>query len=87
MDLTEEIQSAVKSKKAVIGFRDSIKSIKDDNSKIVVVANNIPAEMKKEIESSIKSDKIKLEVFEGSSKDLGVICGKPFPISTLTIRD
>ena len=27
-----------------------------------------------------------VEVFEGSSKELGVICGKPFPIMALVIK-
>ncbi len=87
MSLTEEIQSAVKSKNAVVGFRNSVKTIKNGNPKLIVIANNIPPEMKKEIEADIKSGKIKIEVFDGSSKDLGVVCGKPFPVSTLVIRD
>ena len=87
MILTEEIQNAVKTKTIAIGFRDSIKTIKNGKFKVVVVSNNIPQEMKKELESSLKSGKDKVEVFNGSSKDLGVFCGKPFPISTLVIRD
>lgn len=86
MNINEEIQNALKSKNAVIGFKNSIKVMKNETPELVVVSNNIPAEMKKEIEGNLKS-KTRIEVFNGSSKDLGVICGKPFPISTLTIRD
>ncbi len=87
MNLTEEIQNAVKSKNVVLGFRNSIKIIKNGKPKLVVLANNIPEEMKKKIEVDLKSTKAKVEVFDGSSKDLGVACGKPFPVSTLVIRD
>ena len=86
MTLSEEIQNAVKNQNAVIGFRNCIKSLKNENPKLVVIAKNIPVEMKNEIEANIKYAKVKLEIFDGSSKDLGVICGKPFPISTLIIR-
>jgi ribosomal protein L30E len=41
--------------------------------------------MKGEIEHLCKLGKLKLKVFKGSSKELGVICGKPYPISTMVI--
>jgi ribosomal protein L30E len=41
--------------------------------------------MKKEIEHNAKLSKTKIEVFEGTSKELGVICKKQFPIAALVI--
>ena len=85
MDLNDEIQNAIKSKRVVIGFRGSIKAVKTGSPKIVVIASNLPPEMKKEIESGLKSEKTRLEIFNGSSRDLGVLCGKPFPVAALAI--
>ena len=50
------------------------------------MAKNIPEDMRKEIEHHAKIFGIKVSIFEGSSKELGVICGKPFPVSTLVIK-
>lgn len=86
MTVTEEIQSAIKSGKAVVGYKESIKLIKTNSPKLVVMAKNIPVEMKKEIEHNAKISGIKLEIFDGSSKDLGIIVGKPFPVSTISIK-
>lgn len=86
MALTEDIQAAVKAGKATIGYRRSLKSIKTGSAKLAVIANNLPSDMKKNIEQNAKIGDIKVEVFDGTSTQLGVICGKSFPISTLTIE-
>jgi ribosomal protein L30E len=51
-----------------------------------VVAENIPRKMKEEIEHNSKVSNIKIETFSGTSKELGVVCGKQFPISALAIK-
>jgi len=86
MTLIEEIQTAIKSEKTIFGYRESIKFIKVDTPELVIIAKNIPDNMKKEIEHSAKISKVKVEVFDGTSKELGVVCGKPFPITTITIK-
>ena len=86
MSLNDDIQAALKNGKAVLGFRKSIKFIKLNSPKIIVLANNAPEKIRKEIEHNAKMSKCKLEFFEGSSKELGVICGKPFPITTIVIK-
>jgi len=86
MSLQDEVQGALKEGKVILGFRRSIKFIKLNSPKLIVIANNIPENMGKEIEHNAKISKTKVEVFEGSSKELGVICGRPFPITTLVIK-
>jgi len=87
MTLTATIQDAIKSKKAIIGYRKTIRFIKLNSPKLIVIARNIPEKMRKEIENNAKLSKIKIEIFDGTSKELGVICGKQFPISALAVRD
>lgn len=87
MTLRNEIGSAVKSDKVIIGYKQTIKNIKIGSVKLIVIANNIPEELKKKIEHNAKIGGIKMEVFNGSSKELGVVCGRPFPISVIAIRD
>ena len=84
--IEDEIQDAMKGQKAILGYRQSIKFIKLDEPKLVVIAKNIPENKKKEIEHNAKVSNVRMEVFEGSSKDLGVICGKPYPVSIVVIK-
>jgi len=86
MDLKEEIQKALKENNIIIGYRRSIKYIKTQKPRLVVIANNIPDNMRKEIEHNSKISGANLEMFNGSSVDLGVFCGKPFPISVIVIK-
>jgi large subunit ribosomal protein L30e len=86
MTLIEDIQAAIKSGKAVIGYKQSIRFIKLNVPKVIVVAGNMPEKYRKEIEHSTKVSNAKLEVFSGSSKELGIMCGKPFPVTTVVIK-
>jgi large subunit ribosomal protein L30e len=86
MTLTENVQEAIKSKKIIIGYKKSVKFIKLNSPKIIVIAKNIPEKMRGEIEHSSKISDVKVEIFDGTSKELGILCGKEFPISTLVIK-
>jgi len=86
MNLTVSIQEAIKSKKIIMGYRKTVGFIKLNSPKLIVVAKNIPKEMREEIEHNSKVSNIKIETFDGTSKELGVVCGKQFPISTLVIK-
>lgn len=84
--LEEEIKKAIKKKNVIIGFKKSLKYMKINKPKLVVIAKNIQEDRKKEIEYLAKIGKFKVKIFDGTSKELGIVCGKPFPISTLVIK-
>jgi large subunit ribosomal protein L30e len=86
MNLTIAIQEALKSRKIVIGYRKTIRFIKVNSPKLIVISKNIPQKSREEIEHNAKISDINIEVFSGTSKELGIICGKQFPISTLAIK-
>jgi large subunit ribosomal protein L30e len=85
-NLTLAIQDGVKSKKIIIGERETIRFIKVNSPKLIVTAKNISDQMRKEIEHNAKISNLKVEVFDGNSKELGMICGKQFPVSALVIK-
>ena len=87
MKTEEIIRSAVKSNKAVIGYKETVKCLKNNSPKMIIIAKNIPEEFKKEIEHNVKIYKVNIEIFEDSSKELGILCGKPFPVTALAIKD
>jgi len=84
--LNEEIKTALKANKAILGYRRSIRFIKLNRSQLIVMANNVPEQIKSEIEHVAKLSDSKFEIFNGNSRDLGIFCGKPFPVSVLTIK-
>ena len=86
MNVQEEVQTALKNNKVVLGYRRSIKFIKLNAPKLIVVSNNLPDKIKREIDHNAQVSGIKVEIFNGTSKELGIICSKPFPVSTLVIK-
>ena len=84
--LTDEIQEALKSRNAIIGTRASIKFIKANQAKVIVIANNAPDIIKDEIDHIAKLSSSRCETFDGNSRELGTFCGKPFPVSVLAIK-
>lgn len=84
--LIETVQTAIKTNKAIIGYKKSMRFIKTGSPELIVVARNISKKMKDGIEHNARIGGVQVEIFNSSSKELGVVCGKPFPVSTLVIK-
>jgi large subunit ribosomal protein L30e len=86
MVLIQQIQTALKGENVVIGYKKSLEYLRNSSPKLVVISNNLQDDKKAELEHDAKLSGASIEVFEGDSKELGVICGKPFPMSALVIK-
>lgn len=84
--LTKTIKSAVNKKTVVFGYERVLKALKSGKLKLIVHGSNIPDYMLKTIEHNAKIDKVVVKNFEKDSIELGLTCGKPFPVSILGIR-
>jgi len=84
--MLDDLRNAVNEKKIIIGSKQAIKSLKLKNVKHVFMASNCPDNIKKDIEYYSKLTGIKVENFDGTAKQLGVFCGKPFSIAVLAIK-
>jgi len=84
--MTDELRDALKENNIIIGSKQTIKNLKLKNVKKVIVASNCPENIKKDIEYYSKLTGIKFENFDGTAKQLGVFCGKPFSIAVLAIK-
>jgi len=87
MDLVREIQTAVKTGKVVMGYRESLKAVVNGKAKLVLVASNAPSDIKRDLTKHCKLSGTPLLEFPGTLWDLGAVCNKPFMISVLTVLD
>ena len=76
------IKLAVESGKVGYGSRSSMKG--SAKAKLYVLARNTPAEIRSRLLKLAGSGVAVME-FEGSTIELGNVCGCPFPVSVLTI--
>jgi large subunit ribosomal protein L30e len=86
-DVTKAIQIVTKTGKTILGARQSIKAIKHGDVKLVILAANTPSTIRNDIIHYAKLSGVPTMEYEGSSLDLGFICGKPFLVSVVSIQE
>ena len=87
MDIERGIRVAVDTGKVILGSNKSIQAIKLGNGELVVLAANAPKTLKEDVEVYSKLSEIPVHVFDGSSVELGSVCGKPFTVSVLVVQE
>lgn len=83
MSIEKEILQAVKKGNICIGSKIVFKMAKRGKIEEIFYAKNCPEDVVKNLNYYAKISKIKIVAFDGDSKRLGQICGKPF--STLMV--
>lgn len=86
-DLANDIRLAVDSGEAVFGVKESMDSIVASKAKIVIVASSNKKDRINDVMHLAKFSDVKVVVFEGNPMNLGVVCGKPYSVSVLSIME
>lgn len=81
--LTVAVRLAVESGKVEFGGRAASAA----KAKLFIIAGNAPDAIRREVEYHAKKSSIPVLPFEGSSMELGSACGRPFPVSVLSVYD
>ena len=87
MDVDRGIRVAVDTGDVTLGSEKSIQSLKLGKGKLVIVAANAPKDIIEDVEYYANLSEIPSYVYDGSSVDLGSVCGKPFTVATLIVND
>ncbi|MEM2110725.1 MAG: 50S ribosomal protein L30e [Candidatus Bathyarchaeia archaeon] len=86
-DLDRAISMAVKTGKVLFGANTVLNSAMTGKAKLIIVASNCPKATRENLDYYCKLSGISLLSYPKTSLELGRICGKPFSISVLAIRD
>ncbi|HSQ02073.1 MAG TPA: 50S ribosomal protein L30e [Methanobacterium sp.] len=87
MDIDRGIRVAVDTGNVTLGSDKSIQELKLGKGKLVIIAGNCPDDIREDVEQYSKLSNITVYNYEGTSVDLGSVCGKPFTVATLLIKD
>ena len=82
--LEKAIKDAVGDSKCSFGTKEVIKSIK--SSKLVVFSQSVPVSVAQKMIEAAKSAKVPALNYNGSSVDLGRLCGTQFRISAVSLK-
>eukprot|EP00353_Schmidingerella_taraikaensis_P007087 CAMPEP_0185578516 /NCGR_PEP_ID=MMETSP0434-20130131/12980_1 /TAXON_ID=626734 ORGANISM="Favella taraikaensis, Strain Fe Narragansett Bay" /NCGR_SAMPLE_ID=MMETSP0434 /ASSEMBLY_ACC=CAM_ASM_000379 /LENGTH=107 /DNA_ID=CAMNT_0028196335 /DNA_START=30 /DNA_END=353 /DNA_ORIENTATION=- len=85
--INSKLQMVMKSGKAVLGYKEVLKSLRAGSAKLIVIATNCPPIRKSEIEYYAMLAKTDVHHFTGANTALGTACGKYFRCSVLSVTD
>ncbi|VVB98216.1 50S ribosomal protein L30e [uncultured archaeon] len=85
--LARAVRMAVETGKVEFGAKTGMKDSLLGKAKLIVVASNAPGELQEDISQYAKLSGAAVLTFEGTSMELGSICGKPYPVSVLSVYD
>jgi len=81
------LRLAVESGKVEFGARTGILAALLGKPKVFVIALNTPYATREKVVSYAKLSAIPVLEFDGSTMELGSVCGRPFPVSVLSVYD
>lgn len=77
----------IKSGKYTLGYKSTIKALRQGKAKLVIIAGNTPRLRKSELEYYALLSKTTVHHFQGGNNELGTACGKLFRVGVLAIID
>lgn len=87
IDVNKAIANAVKTGKVSFGAQSAIQNAKTGKARLIVLAANCPNNVREDLEYYSELSQVPLVTFTGTSFDLAGVCGKPFSVSALSIRE
>jgi large subunit ribosomal protein L30e len=85
--MNSRLKLVMKSGKVIMGYRSTVKALRKQKSKMILISNNCPALRKSEIEYLAMLAKTQVHHYTGDNSALGTACGKFFNCSVLSIID
>lgn len=82
--LEKVIKDAIEENKCTFGTKEAISTIK--NTKAIVLSHSIDEKMLEKIQEVAKSSKVPTLKYNGSSVELGRLCGAQFRISAISLK-
>ncbi len=86
-NINTKLNLVIKSGKFKIGYRNTIKCMRNGTAKLILISNNCPAIRRTELEYYAALCKSDVHNFEGNNIELGTACGKLFAVSAMIISD
>ena len=85
--INTKIQMVMKTGKYCLGSAQTLTTLRQGRSKLIIIANNCRPIQKAELEYYAMLSKTPVHHYSGNNLDLGTACGKVFRSSVLSVTD
>lgn len=86
-NINSKLQLVMKSGKTNLGYKSTIKALRLNKAKMIIIASNTPAVRKSEMEYYAMLAKCAVHQYSGNNSELGTACGKFFRVSSVAILE
>ncbi|KAL7673248.1 hypothetical protein ACOME3_008116 [Neoechinorhynchus agilis] len=85
--LNRPIQLVMKSGKYVLGFKQTMKTIRNGKAQLVLLSSNTPGLRRSMIEYLAFLTDVGVHHYAGTNVELGAVCGRSFRVGAVAITD
>ncbi|KXS13477.1 L30e-like protein [Gonapodya prolifera JEL478] len=85
--INSRLALVMKSGKYTLGYKSTLKTLRQGKSKLVIISGNCPPLRKSELEYYAMLSKTGVHHYSGNNIDLGTACGRYFRVGVLSIMD
>ena len=78
---------AINTGRVHLGSKVALREMRRGRARIAILSSNCPEETREAIENYGRLSETPVLRHKKDSLDLGVLCGKPFPVSTIVVSD
>ncbi len=82
-----ELRLALSTGKVQLGSKTTVREMRRGRARMAILSSNCPADKAEAIETYGRLSEIPVLTHAKDSVDLGVLCGKPYPVSAMVISD
>ena len=87
VEIQKSIRMVVESGSVEFGMRSGLMRALKGDAKMILIASNCPKTTREQIENAAQKSNLQVKNVGFTSLELGSICGKPYPVSILTILE
>ena len=87
MDVNRALRNAAQTGTVNLGFKETLKAVEAKQAKLVVLAENAPADAAQQVEAAAKKNAVPVYRYNGKNTELGPACGKPYSVAVLSVTD
>ncbi|KAK9871201.1 hypothetical protein WA026_011482 [Henosepilachna vigintioctopunctata] len=85
--INSRLALVMKSGKYCLGYKQTLKTLRQGKAKLIIISNNTPPLRKSEIEYYAMLAKTGVHHYTGNNVELGTACGKYFRVCAMSITD
>ena len=86
-NINNKLKLVIQSGKYKIGYKNTLKSLRAGQARLILIANNCPAIRRTELEYYAVLAKADVHHFDGNNIELGTACGRLFSVSAMVVSD